>query len=106
RHGIMMCSQFRYLVQVEGLGWCEATALRGAVDRVVPVLMTSLVTALALLPVAWRSDRAGGEIDGPMAVVILGGLVTSTALTLLVLPRLALRFGRFERDQSPAPSAR
>jgi Cu/Ag efflux pump CusA len=106
RHAIMMCTQFRHLVQIDGLEWCEATALRGAVDRVVPVAMTSLVTALALLPVALRSNAAGGEIDGPMAVVILGGLVTSTTGTLLVLPRLALRFGRFERSQDPAAPSR
>jgi CzcA family heavy metal efflux pump len=106
RHGIMMLTRFRQLVQVEGLPWDEATALRGAVDRVVPVLMTTLVTALALLPVALGGERPGGEIDGPMAVVILGGLMTSSALTLLALPRLALRFGRFERPQEPSPPAR
>jgi len=106
RHGIMMCTRFRHLVQVEGLAWNEATALRGAGERVVPVVMTTLVTGLALLPVAWRGDRAGGEIDGPLAVVILGGLVTSSALTLLVLPRLALRFGRFEPAQPETSPAR
>jgi len=61
-----------------------------------PVLMTATVTALGLLPLALGSGQAGKEIEGPMAVVILGGLVTSTVLNLLVLPTLAVRYGRFE----------
>ena len=92
----MMLSHFQHLVDVEGLTWERETALRGATERVVPVTMTALVTGLGLLPVALSAGRAGGEIDGPMAIVILGGLATSTALTLLALPALALRFGRFE----------
>jgi len=59
--------------------------------------MTALVTALGLLPLAMGSGAPGREIEGPMALVILGGLMTSTALNLLVLPTLALRYGRFER---------
>lgn len=59
--------------------------------------MTALVTALALSPLAVGSGEPGREIEGPMAIVILGGLITSTALNLLVLPTLALRFGRFEK---------
>jgi Cu/Ag efflux pump CusA len=61
--------------------------------------MTAIVTALGLLPLAIGSGEPGREIEGPMAVVILGGLVTSTALNLLVLPTLAVRYGRFERTQ-------
>ena len=99
RNAIMMLSHFQHLVDVEGLAWGRATALRGAGERVVPVAMTALVTGLGLLPVALSAGRPGGEIDGPMAIVILGGLVTSTALSLLVLPALALRFGRFERSE-------
>jgi Cu/Ag efflux pump CusA len=60
------------------------------------MLMTALVTALGLLPLALGAGEAGREIEGPMAVVILGGLITSTLLNLLVLPTLAVRFGRFE----------
>jgi Cu/Ag efflux pump CusA len=60
--------------------------------------MTSIVTALGLLPLALGSGSPGREIEGPMAIVILGGLITSTALNLLVLPALALRYGRFERS--------
>jgi Cu/Ag efflux pump CusA len=63
--------------------------------------MTALVTALGLLPLALGSGDPGREIEGPMAIVILGGLLTSTALSLFVLPTLALRFGRFGRFGSP-----
>ena len=59
--------------------------------------MTALVTALGLLPLAIYSGAPGNEIEGPMAIVILGGLITSTVLNLLVLPTLALRFGRFKK---------
>ena len=59
--------------------------------------MTALVVALGLLPIALGAEQAGKEIEGPMAIVILGGLCTSTALNLLVLPTLALRYGRFEK---------
>jgi len=64
----------------------------------VPILMTALVTGLGLLPLALYSGAPGNEIEGPMALVILGGLITSTILNLLVLPTLALRFGRFDKD--------
>jgi Cu/Ag efflux pump CusA len=95
RNSIMIVSHYRRLVEVEGRDWNQETALDGATDRVVPVLMTAAVTALALLPVAMRWREAGGELDGPMAIVILGGLATSTAANLVALPWLALRFGRF-----------
>ncbi|MGA2244367.1 MAG: efflux RND transporter permease subunit [Verrucomicrobiota bacterium] len=101
RNSIMMISHFEHLVKVEGHPWGLETALRGATERLVPILMTALVTALGLLPLALGSGEAGREIEGPMAVVILGGLVTSTALNLLVLPTLALRHGRFGEQASP-----
>ena len=69
---------------------------KGAGDRLTPILMTTLVTGLGLLPLAIGSGAPGREIEGPMAIVILGGLLTSMVLNLLVLPTLALRFGRFE----------
>ncbi len=97
RNSIMMISHFEHLVEEEGAEWNLETALRGASERLAPVLMTALVTALGLLPLAIHLEAAGHEIEGPMAVVILGGLVTSTALNLLVLPSLALRFGKFQR---------
>jgi Cu/Ag efflux pump CusA len=96
RNSIMMVSHFEHLVTVEGRPWGLETALRGASERLVPVLMTALVTGLGLLPIALGAEEAGREIEGPMALVILVGLATSTLLNLLVLPTLALRYGRFE----------
>jgi CzcA family heavy metal efflux pump len=97
RNSIMMISHFQHLVEVEGIDWELETALRGASERLAPILMTALVTGLGLLPLALSSGTAGREIEGPMAIVILGGLITSTALNLLVLPTLAYRYGRFEK---------
>ncbi len=95
RNAIMLLSHCEHLVSQDGLPWNLATATRAASERLVPILMTATVTALGLLPLALKSNEAGCEIEGPMALVILGGLATSTALNLLVLPTLALRFGRF-----------
>jgi Cu/Ag efflux pump CusA len=95
RNSIMMISHFEHLVQEEQMTWGPETALRGASERLIPILMTAIVTALGLLPLAIGAGEAGREIEGPMAIVILGGLVTSTVLNLLVLPTLAVRFGRF-----------
>jgi Cu/Ag efflux pump CusA len=100
RNSIMMISHFEHLVREEGMTWGLDTALRGASERLIPILMTALVTALGLLPLAVGSGEAGREIEGPMAIVILGGLITSTALNLLVLPTLALRYGRFMKPAS------
>lgn len=97
RNSIMLISHFEHLVDVEGLTWGPETAMRGASERLMPILMTATVTALGLLPLALGTGEAGREIEGPMAIVILGGLATSTALNLLVLPTLALRYGRFGR---------
>lgn len=95
RNSIMMISHFEHLVNEEKLPWGIETALRGATERLIPILMTALVTGLGLLPLAIGSGEAGREIEGPMAIVILGGLLTSTVLNLLVLPTLALRYGNF-----------
>ena len=95
RNSIMMISHFERLVTQEGMEWGLEAALRGASERLAPILMTALVTALGLLPLALGSGEPGREIEGPMALVILGGLATSTLLNLLVLPALALRYGRF-----------
>ena len=100
RNSMMMVSHYEHLVNKEGMIWGVTTAIRGASERLVPVLMTAIVTALGLLPLAIGSGEPGREIEGPMAVVILGGLVTSTALNLLVLPTLSLKYGRF---LAPAP---
>jgi Cu/Ag efflux pump CusA len=95
RNAIMLLSHYEHLVTVEGATWSLETAIRGASERLVPILMTATVTALGLLPLALHSGDAGCEIEGPMAIVILGGLVTSTALNLLVLPTLALRWAKW-----------
>lgn len=95
RNSIMLVSHYEHLVGTEGMTWGLDAALRGASERLVPILMTALVTGLGLLPIALGSGEAGREIEGPMAVVILGGLATSTVLNLLVLPLLALQWGRF-----------
>jgi CzcA family heavy metal efflux pump len=102
RNSIMMLSHFEHLVHEEGMTWGPEAALRGASERLIPILMTALVTSLGLLPLATGSGEAGREIEGPMALVILGGLITSTLLNLLVLPTLALRYGRFEKASLPA----
>lgn len=97
RNSIMLTSHYEHLVEVEGMTWGLEAALRGASERLAPILMTALVTGLGLLPLAIGSGDPGREIEGPMAIVILGGLVTSTALNLLVLPTLSLRYGRFQK---------
>ena len=106
RNAIMLLSHYRTLVLEEGHPWNRETAELGAMHRLAPILMTAAVTAFGLLPLAVRPHLAGQEIEGPMAMVILGGLFSSTVLTLLVLPTLALRFARFEPAEEvgdPAP---
>ncbi|HTS87807.1 MAG TPA: efflux RND transporter permease subunit, partial [Gemmatimonadales bacterium] len=98
RNAIMLISHYEHLVTVENAEWNAGTALRGASERLGPILMTATVTGLALLPLALGSGDPGREIEGPMAIVILGGLITSTLLSLLVLPTLALRFVHFSRN--------
>ncbi len=95
RNSIMLVSHYRHLVETERSPWNQATAMQGAQDRLPSILMTALVTALAMLPVAIDSDNAGREIMGPMAAIIVGGLITSTLLNLLLLPPLMLRYARF-----------
>ncbi len=95
RNSIMMVAHFEHIVEREGVAWGPEAAIKGAGDRLAAVLMTSIVTTLGLLPLAIGMNEPGREIEGPMALVIVGGLITSMALNLLVLPTLALRFGRF-----------
>jgi Cu/Ag efflux pump CusA len=109
RNSVMMIAHYEQMVTRDGRTWNAATAAEGAADRMVPILMTSLVTGLGLLPLALGAGEPGREIEGPMALVILGGLVTSTVLILLILPVLALRFARFRQveheDDATAPAA-
>jgi len=92
RNGIMMITHYRHLLRNEG-ACLEEAVRRGSQERLVPVLMTALATGLALLPIAMAMGEPGNEIQAPMALVILGGLLTSTALNMLVVPALYLKFG-------------
>jgi len=94
RNGIMMVTHFQHLERYEGEPFGPGLVLRGASERLAPILMTALATGLALLPLVVSGDKPGEEIEHPMAVVILGGLVSSTLLNLFVLPALYLHFGR------------
>ncbi len=94
RNGIMMISHFQHLEEKEGEPFGPALVMRGARERIAPILMTALTTGLALVPLVIAGNIPGQEIEYPMAIVILGGLVTSTLLNLLVVPTLYLRFGR------------
>ena len=93
RNAILLLSHYEHLVEVEGVRWSHALLLRGAQERLVPILMTAAVTALGLLPLALGLHQPGQEIEGPMAVTVLGGLLSSTLLNLVVLPGLAEHFG-------------
>jgi Cu/Ag efflux pump CusA len=94
RNGILMISHFQHLERYEGEPFGPGLVLRGAQERLAPILMTASATGLALLPLAIPGAIPGHEIEHPMAIVILGGLVTATLLNLFVLPSLYLRFGR------------
>jgi CzcA family heavy metal efflux pump len=92
RNTILLISHYDHLVAEEHQTWNIQTSKRGAEERLTPVLLTALLTALALLPVALQLHEPGHEIEGPMAVVILGGLVSSTLVSLLLIPALAARW--------------
>ncbi|MBC7787360.1 MAG: efflux RND transporter permease subunit [Methylophilaceae bacterium] len=97
RNSIMLVSHYQHLIDEEDCTWGLETAIRGAAERLPSILMTALVTALGLLPLAAGSSQPGREIEGPMATIIVGGLITSTILNLLILPTIMLHFGRFEK---------
>jgi Cu/Ag efflux pump CusA len=99
RNGILLINHCQHLEKHEGEPFGPALVLRGARERLAPILMTSLATALAVVPLVVLGDRPGHEIEYPLAVVILGGLATSTLLNLFVVPSLYLRFGRRRRTQ-------
>jgi Cu/Ag efflux pump CusA len=98
RNGILMISHFQHLERYEGEPLGPALVLRGAKERLAPILMTASACALALVPLAVAGSIPGHEIEHPMAIVILGGLATSTLLNLFVLPSLYLKFAK------PAPT--
>ncbi len=93
RNSILLIQHYRHIELSEGEPFGFALVMRGAAERLSPILMTTLCTALALLPLIVRGSIPGHEIEHPMAVVILGGLVTSTLLTLFIVPLLYLRLG-------------
>ena len=94
RNGIMLIDHFQHLERYEGETFGPELVLRGARERLSPIMMTALTTGLALLPLIIAGNIPGHEIEHPMAIVILGGLVTSTLLNLFVVPSLYLRFGK------------
>jgi len=94
RNAILQLAHYEHLVELEGEPWNLATVLRGANERLIPILMTAAVTGLGLAPLAFGINHPGQEIEGPMAVTVLGGLVSSTFLNLFVLPALAMRFNK------------
>ncbi len=98
RNSIMLLSHYQYLIDKEDKKWTMETVILGAQQRLPSILMTALVTALAMLPIAFNSDNPGREIMGPMAAIIIGGLASSTILNLLLLPALLFRYGKFTKQ--------
>jgi len=99
RNGIMLLSHYTHLIREEGASFQEAV-VRGSLERLNPILMTALVTGIGLVPLALGAGEPGKEIQQPMAVVILGGIVTSTLLNMIVLPALYMKYGsRSARDE-------
>ena len=103
RNGIMLVSHYRHLEDVEGVPFGPELVERGAEERLAPILMTALATGLALVPIVIGGSRSGQEVEHPMAVVILGGLFTSTVLNLFLLPPLYLRYGRRTAREMATP---
>jgi Cu/Ag efflux pump CusA len=102
RNGIMMISHYEHVQTVEGASF-EESVRRGSMERLSPVLMTALCAGLALVPLVLAGAEPGNELQAPMGVVILGGLLTSTALNMLVVPALYARFAkRAQRGPSMA----
>jgi Cu/Ag efflux pump CusA len=100
RNAILLVAHADFLVTEEGAAWNLPTVLRATRERLAPILMTALVTGLGMVPLALGSGEAGREVQGPMATVILGGLASSTVLSLLLLPPLILAY----RHRTGAPS--
>jgi len=94
RNGIMLISHVKHLMELEGVEDLKEAVLRGASERLAPIFMTALAAGLALVPIALRMGEAGNEIQAPMAIVILFGLLSSTALNMIVVPSLYARFGK------------
>jgi CzcA family heavy metal efflux pump len=93
RNSIMLIDHFQHLERYEGEKFGPGLVLRGALERISPIMMTTLTTIVAVLPLVWAGSIPGHEVEHPMAIVILGGMITSTLLNLFVVPSLYLRFG-------------
>jgi Cu/Ag efflux pump CusA len=104
RNGIMLVSHIRHLQQHEGVTDLREAVRRGAVERLAPILMTALAAGLALIPLAFSGGEPGNEIQTPMAMVILFGLLTSMVLNMLIVPALYLRFGQAVPPLTPTTS--
>ena len=98
RNGMLLITRFNIL-RNSGLDLRESV-VRGSIDRMNPIIMTAMTSALALIPLAFRGDLPGNEIQSPMAVVILGGLITSTLLNFYIIPIVYLWLHR--KDSSEA----
>jgi Cu/Ag efflux pump CusA len=90
----MLVTHIHHLMEVEGVHNFRQAVERGAEERLVPILMTAAAAGLALIPLALRGGQTGSEIQTPMAIVILCGLMSSTLLNMVVVPTLYLRYGR------------
>ncbi|MGA9101477.1 efflux RND transporter permease subunit [Aeromicrobium sp.] len=111
RNGILMINHFQHLEREEGVPFGRELVMRGASERLAPIMMTALATALAIVPLAAAGSIPGHEIEHPMALVILGGLLTATLVNLFIIPSLYLRFAKSRRERrqvsgsaSPAPA--
>ncbi len=109
RNGILMINHFQHLEREEGMTFGLDLVMRGASERLAPILMTALATGLAIVPLAAAGSIPGHEIEHPMALVILGGLLTATLVNLFIIPSLYLKFGKSRREQAdhgpvPAPA--
>lgn len=100
RNGILLISHYRHLMTGEGINHGLDVVKRGSQERLVPILMTALATSLALLPIIFRGPISGYEIEYPLAVVVVSGLLTSTALSLILLPSIFLKFGQINWTMS------
>jgi Cu/Ag efflux pump CusA len=105
RNGIMLISHYQHLESEEGMPFGVHLVVRGARERISPIMMTALTTALALIPLLVAGAIPGHEIEHPMAIVILGGLITSTLLNLFVIPSLYLAFGKVKRKSDDGAEA-
>jgi len=95
RNGIMLITHYQHLIREEGVPFRQSI-IQGSLERLSPILMTALVTGVGLIPLALGVGQPGKEIQQPMAVVILGGIVTSTFLNMIVIPPLYMKYGRAE----------